>query len=54
MQTVKGRLQTVDCIPGTKCRLQTEHKMQIDKKTIFYFRNVVTFDFNLPIVSSSP
>ena len=32
-------------IVGTKCRLQTEYKMQAEKKTFFYVRNVSTFDF---------
>ena len=57
MQTVNCRLQTAGCRPGTKCRLQTEYKMQADKK-FFFFRNVVIlhviFDLNLHIVLQSP
>ena len=47
-------VQNADCkLQTVNCRLQTKYKMQTDEKTIFYFRNVVTFDCNLPIVSQS-
>ena len=38
-------LQTADRVQNADCRLQTEYKMQTDKKNCFFVRNESTFDF---------